>query len=416
MVADERINNMKRFNRRMFINKILHAGAGALAGSQVGMRVAASAGFASPGPCPPAAWEKHGVVLKPTEAWEGGRIQNFTCPAEPLDNDRWRIWYSGTGSPRSFSIGYAEGVLGGPMKKCPARLSAGDPPDAPLAVGNLPDDWKPVQVIHIRLRNGRHRIYFWAHGPNVVRYLAAESDDGRRYRVLAPHRPVLYHPNDRAAHGVPTPDGVVLRRRPSTSRPAEEPLAPSHLISNDATNVYQLSDGSFEMYSVGLVRVAKDDPAFIAHDNAAGLIRVIDRYVSEDGLRFEQRKRVIQRDAKDPADQQFYYLAVTYTPEGRVGMLGHYRVEAQTMDIEWCFSTDGVTWHRPLRKAWLPRGGKTQPDSYGIYSANHLVARQGKYHLFYTAVNSAHNGRHSHGPRQCVVMHATTESIWAPKG
>jgi hypothetical protein len=407
---------VKRFNRRTFINKTLHGTAGALAGSLVGIRADASAGLAPPSPCPPTAWEKHGVILRPTEPWEGGRIQNFTCPAEPLDNDRWRIWYSGTGSPRSFSIGYAEGVLGGSMKKCPARLSAGDPPDAPLAIGNLPKDWKPVQVIHIRLRNGRHRMYFWAHGPSIVRYLAAESDDGRRYRVVTPHRPVLYHPNDRAAHGVPTPDGVVLRKEQSASRPADEPLAPSHLISNDATNVYQLPDGSFEMYSVGLVRVAKDDPAFIAHDNAAGLVRVIDRYVSEDGIRFEQRKRVIQPDANDPADQQCYYLAVTHTPKGRVGMLGHYRVEAQTMDIEWCFSPDGLTWQRPLRKAWLPRGDKTRPDSYGVYSANHLVAQGGQYHLFYTGVNVAHNGKHSHGPRQNVVMHATADSIWASEG
>ena len=35
---------------------------------------------------------------------------------------------------------------------------------------------------------------------------------------------------------------------------------------------------------------------------------------------------------------------------------------------------------------------------------------------FYTGVNSAHNGKHSYGPRQSVVMHATADSIWAPKG
>ncbi len=398
------------------MNKAFQTAAGVVAGSQVGLPDAVSAEPGVPKPCKPNAWQKHGVVLKATEGWEAGRIQNFTCPAEPLDNDRWRIWYSGTGSSRSFTIAYAEGALGGPMKKVPAQCRPGDPPDAQFAIGNLPDKWMPVQVIHIRLRNGRHRIYFWVHGPEVVRYLAAESDDGRRYRVVDPSRPVLYHPNDRAARGIPSPDGIMIHKKRSANRPADEPLAPSHLISNDATNVYQLPDGTFEMYSVGLVRVARDDPAFIAHDNAAGLIRVIDRYVSEDGLRFEQRKRVIQRDANDPADQQFYYLAVTHTPKGRVGMVGHYRVEAQTMDIEWCFSTDGLTWHRPCRNAWLPRGDKTQPDSYGVYAANHLVARGGKSHLFYTAVNSAHNGKHSYGPRRSVVMHATADTLWASGG
>ncbi|HOB75824.1 MAG TPA: hypothetical protein PKG54_15010 [Phycisphaerae bacterium] len=365
-----------------------------------------------PRPCPPTAWRKHGVVLEPTESWEGKYIQNFTCPAEPLGGDRWRFWYSVSGGRGSYTLAYAEGVLGEKLQKVPVRCSPGRPADEPFSLGNLPDGWKPVQVIHVRLRDGRHRIYFWAHGPEVARYLAADSDDGRRYRVVDPHRPVLYHPNDRAARGVPSPDGVMLHRQ-LASRPADEPAAPSHLISNDATNLYLLPDGTFEMYSVALVSVPKDSPAYVPEDNAPGLIRVIDRYVSDDGLRFEHRQRVVQPDAKDPADQQFYYLAVTHTPRGCVGMLGHYPCRAQTMDIEWCFSDDGLKWHRPMRSAWLPRGEQGQPDSYGIYACNRLVSHGGTWHLFYTGVNNAHNGKHSYGPPRSVIMHATTDSIWA---
>jgi len=351
--------------------------------------------------------------LEGTEPWEGDHIQNFTSPAEPLDGDRWRLWYSPRGSKQGFTLAYAEGVPGGPMKKVPADCRPGRPGDGPFALGHLPAAWKPTQVIHLRLRDGRHRLYFWAHGPAILRFLAADSDDGRRYRVVDPHRPVLYHPNDRAARGIPTPDGVMLYSERSRDLPAGEPYAPSQLISNDATNVYQLPDGTFEMYSVGLVRVGPDDPAYVAYDNAPGLLRVIDRYTSEDGLHFEHRTRVIQRDAADPVDQQFYYLAVTYTPRGRVGLLGHYRVKAQTMDIEWCFSTDGLTWQRPMRTAWIPRGDRTQPDSYGIYASHNLVRHGGVYHLFYTGVNSAHNGKESYGPPRSVIMHATIEEIWA---
>ena len=32
------------------------------------------------------------------------------------------------------------------------------------------------------------------------------------------------------------------------------------------------------------------------------------------------------------------------------------RCRAQTMDLEWCFSRDGVEWQRPSRTAWLARG------------------------------------------------------------
>lgn len=299
------------------------------------------------------------------------------------------------------------------MKKVPAALSPREPGDELLAIGNLPEGWRPVQPVHLQLKNGRHRLYFWVHGPEIARYLAAESEDGRRYRVLDPLRPVLYHPNDRAAHGVASPDGVLFRATQNPGRPVEEPPASPPLISNDATNVYQLPDGSFEMYSVALVRVPKSDPAYVAEDNAPGLLRVIDRYTSEDGWHFANRRRVIQRDTADPVDQQFYYLSVTYTSKGRVGLLGHYRCRAQTMDLEWCFSRDGLDWNRPLREPWLVRGEAPAPDCYGIYAGHSLVKQGGRWFLFYTGVNSSHNGKHAFGKARQVVMLATADSIWA---
>lgn len=402
---------MDPINRRTFLQA--SAGAAAAVALTACKSASPAAADALPKPCPPSFWHKHGLILEATELWEGDDIQNFTSPAEPLKNGAWRLWYSVSGRHDRYGIAYAEGVPGKPMRKFAAQSSPGEPPDAPFAIGHLPDKWRPVQIIHIRLRDGRHRIYFWAHGPDILRYLAADSDDGHRYRVLDPLRPVLYHPHDRAAHGVASPDGTLLHQTPSKDRPADEPLAPARLISNDATNIYQRPDGVFELYSVALVPVPKTDPAYMPHDNAPGLLRVIDRYTSADGLHFETRQRVIQRDAQDPVDQQFYYLSVTYTPRGRVGMLGHYRCQAQTMDLEWCFSRDGSKWERPLRQAWLPRGEPPAPDCYGIYSAHQLVHHAGRWHLFYTGVNSSHNGKQSFGKPRQVIMLATTSSIWA---
>jgi hypothetical protein len=399
-------------NRRTFLRTALGGAAGAALAPRTLAQAIPEPETPAPLPCAPAAWRKHGIVLEATEPWEGDGLQNFTSPAEPLAAGRWRLWYTVTGS-RYGGIACAEGVPGEPMKKIRAACSPGEPPDAPLAVGHLPAPWRPVQVVHLLLRNGKHRLYFWAHGPQILRYLAADSDDGRRYRVVNPHRPVLYHPNDRAAQGVASPDGVMLRKEKSKDRPAGEPLAEPRLISNDATNIYQLPDGSFEMYSVALVPVPRSDPAYIPEDNAPGLLRVIDRYTSADGLHFETRARVIQRDARDFVDQQFYYLAVTRTAKGCVGLLGHYRCAAQTMDLEWCYSSDGAKWRRPRRQAWLPRGAPPAADSYGIYANHQLVERDGRWHLFYTGVNSAHNHRHSYGKPGEVVMLATTDSIWA---
>jgi len=400
-------------NRRAFLRTVACSAAGVALASGTRAEPLNDSATTPPKPSSAAIWQKHGIVIEATEPWEGSSVQNFTCPAEPLKDGSWRIWYSASESPDAFSVGYAEGVPGKPMKKVRAACSSGEPSVAPLSIGNLPEKWRPVQVVHIRLKNGKHRVYFWAHGPRILRYLVAESEDGCRYRITDPLRPILYHPSDRAAWGVASPDGLLVHPSQSIECPADEPLASSRLISNDASNIYQLADGTFELYSVGLVRVPKDDPAFVSQDNAPGLLRVIDRFTSPDGLHFETRSRIIQRDQQDPADQQFYYLSVTPTAKGRVGMLGHYRCQAQTMDLEWCFSADGVRWQRPLREPWIARGGPPAPDCYGIYAGSQLVQHDGLWHLFYTGVNSAHNGKHSYGRPRQVVMYATAESIWA---
>ena len=47
----------------------------------------------------------------------------------------------------------------------------------------------------------------------------------------------------------------MLKKEKNKERPADETLAPSRLISNDGTTVYQMPDGTFEMYSVALVPI-----------------------------------------------------------------------------------------------------------------------------------------------------------------
>ena len=301
-----------RLNRRRFLARAGLGGAGLCAlGHGASAR---SAEDAAVRPCPASAWRKHGVVLPDDQ----GPVQDFTSPAEPLGEGRWRLWYTGTGAASARNIGFAEGVPGEPMTRHLAALSPGDPADAPFAIGNLPDEWRPVQVVHLRLQSGRHRIYFWAHGPQG-RALSGGRERRRPADIACSIRhgpasttrligPSTARPRPRA--GLSRWAGKV------SSRPEGEPAAPASLVSNDATNVYQLADGTFEMYSVALVEVAKDDPAYIAHDNAAGWVRVIDRYESDDGLRWTGRRRVLVPDDDDPSDMQFYYLAVTYTDRG----------------------------------------------------------------------------------------------------
>ena len=75
-------------------------------------------------------WKKQGIIIRPDDAISGGKVQNFTCPAEPFDGGRWRIWYSSYGTGVPFNIAKAEGIPGKPLKRYPAVLSEGEPAGA----------------------------------------------------------------------------------------------------------------------------------------------------------------------------------------------------------------------------------------------------------------------------------------------
>lgn len=360
-------------------------------------------------------WKKHGELFRYQGDLAGAWVQNFTSTVEPLDGDRWRIWSSVSVPKSDFkNIGYHEGKVGGSWRHVPAVCGPGEPDaSAELSIGGLPEGWHPVQVVTLRLHDGRTRLYFWAHGEKVVRYLAADSEDGKRFRVVNAASPCLYHPADRAVGGEAAAAAGLVRRakRTASSAPGER-LAPAELITNDATNVYQLSDGSFEMYTVALVEVEKDDPRYAANDNIAGMIRVIDRFESADGLDWKNRRRVIEPDASDPADLQFYFLSVTHVGGMRHGLLGHYRLGAQTIDLEYARSADGITWERPTHRPWLTRDAENESlASYLLHAPHAMVEKDGRWHLFYTGGNFAHNHLDSHGPPNRGIFLSTLDRL-----
>ena len=116
---------MNLTNRRTFLHQSLRAAAVVVAAPRMVAAAPAAGDSVVPQPFPPAAWQKHGITLDATEDWEGGEVQNFTSPAEPLDGDRWRFWYSPCG--KKYTIAYAEGVPGSLLKKFPAQCTPGEP-------------------------------------------------------------------------------------------------------------------------------------------------------------------------------------------------------------------------------------------------------------------------------------------------
>jgi hypothetical protein len=335
----------------------------------------------------------------------GSTISNFQATVEKLPDDCWKIWYSKISGPFGhwkFNIGYAIGALDDLMFVDAVFSAENISREDGLNISNLPDGWMPAQPVHIALPGGRFRLYFWAHGPedHVVRFLAAESDDGINYRVRDPKQPCLYHYADRAAPlTLPGIEGLVGKREDKWAK-TDEPGAPEELICNDATMLNRLSDGSYELYSAAIHPVPKSSPRYIAHDNAAGYCRYIRRFASEDGLYWRLSSEFAPMP-QDPPEVQFYHLSVTTEDGGKVGLLGYYDVKKQTMDMERCLSNDGKVWRRPEPgSALVPR----EDGEMQVYPPSNLILHDGKWHLFYTSCNYTHNRRYCSGAEEHNVI------------
>ncbi len=109
------------------------------------------------------------------------------------------------------------------------------------------------------------------------------------------------------------------------------------------------------------------------------IIRIIQRRISNDGIHWSAPQQILMRDEKDPFDLQFYYLFVTYTEKGRIGILGHYRSDPGTQDIEFCFLQDGIKWNRQ-RTPGFPRAKGVE----GVYAPHDMVRVGEQFYLLYS--------------------------------
>ena len=358
-------------------------------------------------------WEKGEVVL---QSEKDLMIQSFTSTIIPGADDSWKVWYSMHSRERKlYSFGYAQGKPEGLFKKTEMKISQ-NRSSSGLNIIGIPEHWNLIQPVYIPLPDGKERIYFWTHAEEgICRYLTADSEDGINFYVNNIYAPCLYHPNDRAVcvNSLNTAKLTVYCHDKRKASPAGEPKASLNMLSNDATNVYLLPDGTFELYTVELLPVDKNHRAYVDNDPSAGLLRVIQRRTSIDGLNWSPGEIVLEPDDKDPDDLQFYYLSVTHTPEGRIGMLGYYRVWEGTMDIEFCFSKDGICWERPCRGAGIQR----KKGIECIYAPHSMIKKDNKYFLFHTSYNFTHHGvlsKEAKGRKKSEIAFSTIEKNCFP--
>lgn len=333
-------------------------------------------------------WKNGQLVLTSDK---NAMIQAFTSRIIPYGDGSWRVWYSvHYVDKKHYCFGYAEGRIGEIFQTTLMKISE-ENTFSGLNITGIPAHWNLVQPVHISLPNGNERIYFWAHArEGICRYLTAESEDGINFHVRDIAHPCLYHPNDRAVcvNSLNTAKLTIYCHDQRKTRPAHEPEAHVNMLCNDATTVYLLPDGIFELYTVELIPVDKNHRAYAPNDPSAGLLRVIQRRTSIDGINWSPGEVVLKPDENDPDDLQFYYLSVTHTSAGRIGTLGYYRAAEGTMDIEFCFSRDGISWERPCRGSGIRR----EKGIECIYAPHSMIKKDDKYFLFHTSYNYTHHG------------------------
>ncbi|OGV80351.1 MAG: hypothetical protein A3K19_04155 [Lentisphaerae bacterium RIFOXYB12_FULL_65_16] len=346
---------------------------------------------------------KLGVVMDRDRPSDLGGVSVFAGSVQPLDDGRFRMYYycnAPWGSPRRMRIAVAESGDGLHWDKpCLGQLQHEGQDTNHIRVNGLAADASITQPSVVRLPDGCWRMYFWLHGQErgMVRYAIADSRDGLAWTLLDLNLPAVFHPHDLEVGQTDWTAGLTAAdpKAKFGDRRTWDFMAAKRLRSNDATNVYyDAQQGVFEMLSVWLLPNRPETGKGTPHDNAPGVLRVIHRRTSGDGVHFSDPELVIVPDAADPLTQQFYYLTQHREPDWRIGFLGNYHCWEQTLDIEMCFSRDGRHWARPLRGGFIPRDSVPGKGCMSAYSTNNLLPISGgRWLMLYRAGNTQHNHR-----------------------
>lgn len=264
-------------------------------------------------------------VLTADQPWEGKVVSiNSGVVATP---EKWRAWYSnGVLGPKGeeMKVCYAES---GDQGRTWAKPKWADSPMADTNVV-LPGKAEGGNCYHASVHQVVDELvaYTWHRGSSgesaLHRYV---SKDGRSF-ARNPDRPMI------AAHNARED----LKQQAGKGR-----------ISNDAFDVVRNPDGSWEYFAASIEK-ATDPRTIVKHDNAAGLLRLIGRSTSPDGVDWSPVDVVLRPDYQhgDPYDSQYYGMQVFRYRRFYLGLLHTFHVQSQTIQPEWAWSHDGENWVR----------------------------------------------------------------------
>ena len=292
-------------------------------------------------------------------------------------------------------------------------------PDAPLLTPDLPWEHGNMQMFGsvLRAADGRFRAWYEVvEAPWTVRLAYAESDDGLRW-----HKPQLdvFRHGERLTNVVfnAQPLGTAVIEDRQDPRPAYRyklltAAEPSGCVAafHSADGVHWESARTFADRVQPVIATAPDCPIgflrapdgrFVAYHRMAGYGRRVFRSESWDFVNWSGEPRmVLEPDAGDPPQTQFYGLgACAYGPY-EVGTLWIYATETEDrgpfkmrglQTPELAYARAGTAWHRAEQGTpFIPNGDPGEWDSGNLQPASQPVFLDDEIRYYYAGTNARH--------------------------
>ncbi|MBN1348892.1 hypothetical protein JXJ21_05740 [candidate division KSB1 bacterium] len=312
-------------------------------------------------------YRHHEPILLADKAWElNGLMTAVTVLNEP-DKDALRMYYL-------------------------VRFQA-EPLKSVLCVADSDDgfEWQKPDLgdgTNIVMRSSGFHPAWGMFSPKSILHDRAEANPEQRWKMLYWDRPAENSPPGMCL--AISPDG--LRWRPVSDRPIITGA-------NDAGSLLQTKPGSISPLRKGPFLIYqqtwKYNPGLPqARDNLKRIHRRISLWTCANFFDdWIGPITVLEPDAADAPDLQFYNLTVFRTQTGYGGLLACHHTGDQTMDVQWVRSADGWLWHRANdRQPILPLGEKGRFDCGMAYAVSPPVKFKEKVLLFYNGRATVHDG------------------------
>ena len=293
-------------------------------------------------------------------------------------------------------------------------------PDAPMLKPDLPWEHGNMQMFGsvLRAADGRFRAWYEVvEAPWTVRLAYAESDDGLRW-----HKPELdvFRDGERLTNIVfnSEPLGSAVLEDRQDPRPAYRFKLLTGAEPSGCVSAFHSADGmhweSARMFGgrvqpviatapdcpIGFLRAP--DGRFAAYHRMAGFGRRVFRSESWDFAHWSGEPRmVLEPDAGDPPQTQFYGLgACAYGPY-EVGTLWIYATDTEDLSPnkrhglqtpELAYARAGTAWHRAEPgTAFIANGAADEWDCGNLQAASHPVFLDDEIRYYYAGTNVRHS-------------------------